>query len=137
MADMIAERKQALEAAEEAAKLAARKRSPSPSALADRPAKTTKPSNLPSVNTAVPDDYLPPNKVLVLRDLPADYGKDNLTAIFRRFAGFKEIRMVPSRNIAFAEYEDEGAASAAREATKSMELGGQGIKVTFQRALVG
>lgn len=53
----------------------------------------------------VPDEYLPPNKILFLRQIPDDYGVDLLTAIFSRFAGFKEVRTVPGRKgIAFVEY---------------------------------
>lgn len=83
---------------------------------------------------AVPDEYLPPNKILFLRELPEDYGKDALTAIFRRFPGFKEVRTVPSRKtIAFVEYEDEDGAITAKESTAGMTLGDKTIKVTFQR----
>ncbi|KAI7457878.1 hypothetical protein KC351_g18454, partial [Hortaea werneckii] len=82
----------------------------------------------------VPDEYLPPNKVLFLRDLPEDYGKDALTAIFSRFPGFQELRTVPGRGgIAFVEYESEEGAIAAKEAMGGVELGGKNIRVTYQR----
>jgi U2 small nuclear ribonucleoprotein B'' len=82
----------------------------------------------------VPDEYLPPNKTLFLRDLPEDYGKDMLAIIFRRYPGFREIRLVPGRNtIAFAEYEDETGATAAKEALANLELSSQKIKITYQR----
>lgn len=84
-------------------------------------------------NAAVPDEYLPPNKTLFLRDLPESYGKDALTVIFKRFPGFKEVRVVPGRAMGFAEYEDDTSAIAAKEATAGMELDGKNIKVTFQR----
>lgn len=82
----------------------------------------------------MPDEYLPPSKTLFLRDLPEDYGKDNISVIFGRYPGFREVRTVPGRNnLAFVEYEDEEGASAAKEATAGMALGGQPIKVTFRR----
>jgi RNA recognition motif-containing protein len=85
----------------------------------------------------IPDEYLPPNKILFLRDIPDSYDADGLTRIFSRFEGFKELRLVPSRKgIAFVEYEAEAGAISAKEATAGMQLGdeGKGIRVTFQRA---
>lgn len=126
---LLTERKQALEAAAVAAAPAKRAQEDS---VAERPAKTAKPSA--ATGGAVPDEYLPPNKTLFLRDLPEDYGKDALAVIFRRYPGFREIRLVPGRNtIAFAEYEDETGAIAAKEALSGIELSGQQIKITYQR----
>ena len=72
--------------------------------------------------------------MLFLRELPEDYGKDMLTAIWRRFPGFKEVRVVPGRKgIAFVEYQDEEGAVQAKEATESMTLGDKAIRVTYQR----
>lgn len=108
---------------------------------AGRPAKTQKGAGLKgtSANAAavIPDEYLPPNKILFLRDIPDSYDADGLTRIFSRFEGFKELRLVPSRKgIAFVEYEAEAGAISAKEATAGMQLGdeGKGIRVTFQRA---
>jgi U2 small nuclear ribonucleoprotein B'' len=126
-----AERKQAEEAAAAAAQ-ASVKRPQEDMAMTDRPAKSAKPST--AAGGAVPDEYLPPNKTLFLRDLPEDYGKDALAVIFRRYPGFREIRVVPGRNtIAFAEYDDETGAIAAKEALSGIELSGQKIKITYQR----
>lgn len=124
-----AERKQAEEAA--AAAAASAKRPQEDTTMPDRPAKSAKPT---AAGGAVPDEYLPPNKTLFLRDLPEDYGKDALAVIFKRYPGFREIRLVPGRNtIAFAEYEDETGAIAAKEALSGIELSGQKIKITYQR----
>jgi RNA recognition motif-containing protein len=82
----------------------------------------------------VPDEYLPPNKILFLRDLPEDYSKDALAAVFKRFPGFKDLRLVPGRaGIAFAEYEDENGAITAKESMAGVTLGDKTIRVTFQR----
>jgi RNA recognition motif. (a.k.a. RRM, RBD, or RNP domain) len=108
--------------------------------LASRPAKTTKGAGLKATGTnaaaVIPDEYLPPNKILFLRDLPESYDADGLSTIFSRFEGFKEVRMVPGRKgIAFVEYEAEAGAISAKEATAGMQLGdeGKGIRVTYQR----
>lgn len=122
-----AERKQAHAAAEEAAKAAKR---PAADSLAERSAKTTK----PVAGGAVPDEYLPPNKILFLRDLPEDYGKVELAAVFQRYPGFKEVRLVPGRKgLAFVEYEGEDGAIAAKEGTTGMTLGDKAMRVTFQK----
>jgi U2 small nuclear ribonucleoprotein B'' len=119
-----AERKQALEAANQPK----REKRAATDNLAERPAKTAK-----SGTAAIADEYLPPNKVLVLRDLPEDYGKDNIVMVFSRFPGFKEVRLVPGRKfIAFVEFEDENGAISAKEATAGMTLGGKAIRVTYQ-----
>ncbi|KAK4574661.1 hypothetical protein LTR86_001502 [Recurvomyces mirabilis] len=120
------ERKKAAEVAE--AKAAAKR--PAPEGLAERPAKTTKPAQ----DNVIPDEYLPVNKILFLRDLPEDYGSEALSAIFGRYPGFKELRMVPGRaGIAFVEYESEDGAINAKEATNGITLGEQVIRVTYQR----
>ncbi|KAK4494244.1 hypothetical protein PRZ48_014542 [Zasmidium cellare] len=103
-----------------------------PDAIAERPAKASKPGG--TTAAAMADEYLPPNKVLLLRDLPEDYGKEQIQAVFQRYPGFKEVRTVPGRKgIAFAEYEDETGAIAAREAMNGITLADKPIRVTFQK----
>jgi hypothetical protein len=66
--------------------------------------------------------------------LPDDYDIENLTGIFGRYEGFREVRMVPGRRgIAFIEYETETGAISAKENTAGMTLGEQVMKVTYQR----
>ena len=133
------ERKQASEAAEAQKKLkrAAAATGAEPAA---RPAKASRGAGLKSSNPAggavVPEEYLPPNKILFLQNLPEDYDVDGLTAIFGRFEGFREVRLVPGRKgIAFVEYEAEAGAISAKESTAGMALGEEGkvIKVVYQR----
>ncbi|KAF7158423.1 hypothetical protein CNMCM5623_003426 [Aspergillus felis] len=130
------ERKQAHEALEAQKKL---KRPPGPADTA-RPAKAVKGAGLKPTSGAaaavIPDEYLPPNKILFLRDLPDTADQDSLTAIFGRFEGFQEVRLVPGRKgIAFVEYENESGAISAKEATANMPMGDNGkpIRVTYQR----
>jgi RNA recognition motif-containing protein len=130
------ERKQAHEALEAQKKL---KRPPGAPEAA-RPAKTAKGAGLKPTSGAaaavIPDEYLPPNKILFLRDLPDNADQDSLTAVFGRFEGFQEVRLVPGRKgIAFVEYENESGAISAKEATSGMPMGEQGkpIRVTYQR----
>ena len=135
-----AERKQAAEAAEAQKKL----KRPSAATGADagnaRPIKAARGAGLKSSNPAagavVPEEYLPPNKILFVQNLPEDYEIEGLTAIFGRFEGFREVRLVPGRKgIAFVEYEAEAGAISAKQATAGMALGEEGkpIKVVYQR----
>ncbi|PYH96298.1 hypothetical protein BO71DRAFT_321191 [Aspergillus ellipticus CBS 707.79] len=130
------ERKQAHEALEAQKKL----KRPSGPAEPGRPAKTAKGAGLKPTSGAaaavIPDEYLPPNKILFLRDLPDTVDQGSLTAVFGRFEGFQEVRLVPGRKgIAFVEYEDESGAISAKEATSGMPMGESGtpIRVTYQR----
>ncbi len=88
----------------------------------------------PSATNAVPDEYLPPNKTLFLQNVPDEYDVEALTAVFGRFEGLREIRLVPGRKgIAFVEYQGEQGAIAAKENTAGMTLGDKTVKVTYQR----
>jgi RNA recognition motif-containing protein len=133
------ERKQALEA-QEAQKLLKR---PAPGPVepsGSRPIKA-RGAGLKStggVAVVIPDEYLPPNKTLFLQNIPDDYyDVDALSALFGRFEGFREVRLVPGRTgIAFVEYETETGAISAKERMANIQLGetSQPIKVTYQRA---
>ena len=133
------ERKQATEAAEAEKKLKRSVATNGPE-LAARPVKASRGAGLKSSNPAagavVPEEYLPPNKILFLQNLPDEYDVDSLSSIFGRFEGFREVRLVPGRKgIAFVEYEAEAGAISAKESTAGMALGDEGkvIKVVYQR----
>lgn len=105
-----------------------------------RPIKATRGAGLKSTNAGaaavIPDEYLPPNKILFVQNLPDEYDVEALTALFGRFEGFREVRLVPGRRgIAFVEYETETGAISAKENTAGMALGDgtQIMKVTYQR----
>jgi len=103
---------------------------PQPKALK----KTTKTAG--GVAAVIPDEYLPPNKTLFVQNIPEDYDVEGLTAVFGRFEGFREVRLVPGRKgIAFVEYEAEAGAISAKERMANTPLGDsqQPIKVTYQR----
>jgi len=133
------DKKKAAEAAEEQKRLKRTAAAGLPQQdLSARPIKATKGAGLKSSNPAggavVPDEYLPPNKILFVQNVPEEYDIDGLTHIFGRFEGFKEVRLVPGRRgIAFVEYDTETGAISAKENTAGMPLGDQVIKVTYQR----
>ncbi|KAF2968241.1 hypothetical protein GQX73_g5340 [Xylaria multiplex] len=134
------DKRKAAEAAEDQKRLK-RPGAVAPPTEPNRPAKTARGTGLkatggPSANTVVPDEYLPPNKILFVQNLPDDYDIEALTGIFGRFEGFREVRLVPGRKgIAFIEYEAEAGAITAKENTAGMAVGdgSKFIKVTYQR----
>ena len=107
---------------------------------ANRSIKSTRGAGLkssnPSAGAVVPEEYLPPNRILFLQNLPEDYDVEGLSSIFSAFEGFKEVRLVPGRKgIAFVEYEAEAGAISAKERTAGMPMGNEGklMKVVYQR----
>lgn len=92
----------------------------------------------------MPDEYLPPNKILFLQNLPVDVTKDVLMNLFSqyvslptlidlsltsysRFDNLYEVRMIPTKkDIAFVEYVDEASATVAKEALHNYKLDGEG-----------
>ena len=79
----------------------------------------------------MPDEYLPPNKILFLQNLPESVTKDQLNGLFSQYPNLHEVRLVPSKkDIAFVEYLDEGSATVAKDALHNYKLDGENkIKV--------
>ena len=97
----------------------------------------------------MPDEYLPPNKILFLQNLPETVTKDQLTTLFSplsstmslfwmrlimtgdRYPNLYEVRLIPTkRDIAFVEFLDEGSAGVAKDALHNYKLDGENkIKV--------
>ena len=95
-------------------------------------------STASAASAVIPDEYLPANKILFIRDIPEGYDMDALSQQFSVFEGFKEVRSVPGRaNIAFVEYAAEVGAIAAKERMGNTVLPGAEnsppIRVTYQR----
>ncbi len=63
-----------------------------------------------------------PNKLLLLKNLPADITNGSLSHLFQQYPGFKEIRLVPGKSIAFAEYSSSGEAAAAKSILNGFKL---------------
>ncbi|KAF8636156.1 hypothetical protein AX17_003751 [Amanita inopinata Kibby_2008] len=83
----------------------------------------------------MPDEYLPPNKILFLQNLPETVTKEQLMALFSQYPNLYEVRLIPTkRDIAFVEYFDEGSAGVAKDALHNYKLDGENkIKITFAR----
>ncbi|TFY58879.1 hypothetical protein EVG20_g7990 [Dentipellis fragilis] len=83
----------------------------------------------------MPDEYLPPNKILFLQNLPESVSKDQLMALFSQYPNLHEVRLIPTKkDIAFVEYMDEGSATVAKDALHNYKLDGENkIKITYAR----
>ncbi|KIM69910.1 hypothetical protein SCLCIDRAFT_1160124 [Scleroderma citrinum Foug A] len=83
----------------------------------------------------MPDEYLPPNKILFLQNLPESVTKDQLMALFSQYPNLHEVRLIPTKkDIAFVEYMDEGSASVAKDALHNYKLDGENkIKASIYR----
>ncbi|KAF8499250.1 hypothetical protein F5888DRAFT_1802635 [Russula emetica] len=83
----------------------------------------------------MPDEYLPPNKILFLQNLPESVSKDQLMALFSQYPNLHEVRLIANKkDIAFVEYVDEGSATVAKDALHNYKLDGENkIKITFAR----
>ncbi|KAJ1307900.1 hypothetical protein OPQ81_001978 [Rhizoctonia solani] len=83
----------------------------------------------------MPDEYLPPNKILFLQNLPTDVRQEQLLALFGQYPGLVEVRMIPTKkDIAFVEFVDETTSTVAKEALHNYKLDGENkIKITFAR----
>jgi U2 small nuclear ribonucleoprotein B'' len=96
----------------------------------------------------MPDEYLPPNKILFLQNLHESVTKPQLETLFSQFVessspsalrliyhtrypNLLEVRLIPTKkDIAFVEYLDEGSATVAKEALHNYKLDGDSkIKV--------
>ena len=77
-----------------------------------------------------------PNKTLFIQQIPTGVDGVELNDIFKRFAGFEEVRVVPNRtDLAFVEFENEIGAAFARNAMDQQLLrpGMPSIRVTFAK----
>jgi len=84
----------------------------------------------------IPDEFLPPNKDLLVRNLPEEYDGEAFTTLFDHFEGFKGANYVAGRNLGFVYFETEAHAIAAKERTANMPVGDEGkpIMVTYAKA---
>lgn len=71
---------------------------------------------IPPAMQQAPPNSQARNHILFLSNLPKETNESMLSLIFRRFRGFKEVRLIPSRHdIAFVEYDNEKNADMAKE----------------------
>ncbi|CAM8927359.1 unnamed protein product [Rhodiola kirilowii] len=76
------------------------------------------------------DESIAPNNILFIQNLPHQTKSKELTFLFEKYPGFKEVRLIEAKpGIAFVEFEDDGQSSSAMQ-------GLQGFRITPQNPLV-
>ncbi|KAI9345197.1 hypothetical protein BDR26DRAFT_856505 [Obelidium mucronatum] len=83
----------------------------------------------------MPAEFLPPNSILFIENLPTEATDDKLAELFQQIPGFKEVRLVPGKSdIAFVEYETEAQATMAKQQLHQFQiLPEREIRVTYAR----
>ncbi|KAH6867345.1 hypothetical protein BKA70DRAFT_1243472 [Coprinopsis sp. MPI-PUGE-AT-0042] len=72
------------------------------------------------------DEYLSPNRVLFLQNLPESVTKDQLMSLFSQYPNLHEVRLIPTKkDNTFVKYLDEGSAGVARDALYNFKLNGE------------
>lgn len=83
--------------------------------------------------TKVNLDNTPPNKILLIQDLPADTTREDLSEVFSKHVGFVEIRLVAVRRVAFVEFESEKTAIPAKEQNQGLTIREQKVSVNYAK----
>lgn len=76
---------------------------------------------------------MPPNKILFLQELPPGVQAAPLEAVYDKYPGFLEVRLMAVRRLGFVEFDTEEHAVVAREGTRSLVLEGYPVKVTYAK----
>jgi U2 small nuclear ribonucleoprotein B'' len=82
--------------------------------------------------TKVNLDNTPPNKILLIQNLPGDIQIEDLTEIFGKYKGYVEVRLVAIKKVAFVEFEKDDDAIPAKE--DNMDLTIRETKATVNYA---
>ncbi|KAJ3232791.1 hypothetical protein HDU78_006852 [Chytriomyces hyalinus] len=83
----------------------------------------------------MPAEFLPPNSILFIENLPTETTDEKLAELFKQIPGFKEVRLVPGKSdIAFVEYEVEAQATLAKQQLNNFQiLPDREIRVSYAR----
>ncbi|KAE8234927.1 hypothetical protein CF326_g43 [Tilletia indica] len=86
-------------------------------------------------NVQMPDEYVPPHKILFLQNIASKFGKDELEDLFSPLPNLVEVRTIPGKSdIAFVEFMDIPSSAAAREKLNGYAFpDGSKLKITYGR----
>jgi len=117
----------------------ARKRAgdfPTPTQQAQKVASFQSPQqalNLSFADLLQPSHALP-NRTLFISDLPENITDVSMLDIFfRQHEGFQEIRLIPARNVAFVDYENEAQAGFAMAALQGSLFENSPLKISYAK----
>jgi U1 small nuclear ribonucleoprotein A len=63
-----------------------------------------------------------PNRTLFVENLPNEATDTMLSMLFRQYPGFQEVRLIPGRNVAFVDYENEHQAGMAMQGLQGFAM---------------
>jgi len=98
---------------------------PVPNETVPPPAAAPLPPREPSKPlTAIPRPLtpMPPNRILIAEDLPAECNEMMLQMLFQQVAGLKEVRVIANKCVAFIEFESEMQADVALRNLNNFKL---------------
>lgn len=78
-------------------------------------------------------DFLPPNKILFLQELPPGVQQGMVEAAFSSYKGFTEVRLMAVRRLGFVEFETDEDAVAAKEGSTGLVLEGFSVRITYAK----
>jgi len=74
-----------------------------------------------------------PNRTLFVENLPAEATDTMLSMLFRQYPGFQEVRLIPGRNVAFVDYQNEYQAGMAMQGLQGFAMTPE-VKLTLSYA---
>jgi len=63
-----------------------------------------------------------PNRTLFVENLPLEATDTMLSMLFRQYPGFQEVRLIPGRNVAFVDYQNEYQAGMAMQGLQGFAM---------------
>jgi len=63
-----------------------------------------------------------PNRTLFVENLPGEATDTMLSMLFRQYPGFQEVRLIPGRNVAFVDYQNEYQAGMASQGLQGFAM---------------
>ncbi|EFC46330.1 predicted protein [Naegleria gruberi] len=81
------------------------------------------------------EENLVPSSVLFIENLPRDVEKSSelLETLFNNYDGYKKLRLVGEKGVAFVEYETIEQATSAREGLQSWKIKQQPMRISFKK----
>lgn len=72
--------------------------------------------------TKQPEGPAPPNRTLFVENLPTEANDTMLAMLFRQYPGFQEVRLIPGRNVAFVDYQNEYQSGMAMQGLQGFAM---------------
>merc|ERR1711972_1281699 len=73
-------------------------------------------------NVQQPSGAADPNRTLFVENLPLEATDTMLSMLFRQYPGFQEVRLIPGRNVAFVDYQNEYQSGMAMQGLQGFSM---------------